>query len=359
MFPPTRFVSLLPDACVCIGVCFAGLLCSDTAFPVPYWTHAEGKPTYNGLLGRAVRMSKYKIFSHRLREQKGEVPDVYQYDSIPPELRIQVLHIWGDALGHDDPRYPGINRSSQIYARIHKQLCREWGCFSVGSPSPYADSPENRLRTYLGACTTEHALDIIELSFRYIDTLLRDQIENANLGSSISADQAIRELNDRFRWHGVGYQYESGFIIRVDSQIIHSEAVKPALSLLSGKQYAGPNAEFLNAFEHYRHGKTKECLTECLKAFESTMKAICSKRKWAYNSNDTAKALIDVCVNNGLVPPMLRANLESGIPTIRNRLSGHGQGASVVNVPVHYASYMLHLTATTIKFLVESEKDLP
>jgi hypothetical protein len=54
----------------------------------------------------------------------------------------------------------------------------------------------------------------------------------------------------------------------------------------------------------------------------------------------------------------VRATLETGIPAPRNRLSAHGQGAKVVDVPPHYASYMLHLTATTIQFLVESEKAL-
>jgi hypothetical protein len=93
------------------------------------------------------------------------------------------------------------------------------------------------------------------------------------------------------------------------------------------------------------------------------MKSICTKRKWAFNQKDTAKALIDVCMKNGLVPQLIqnhiggvRAALESGIPTIRNRLSAHGQGVQVVDVPPYYASYMLHLTATTIQFLVESEK---
>jgi hypothetical protein len=80
---------------------------------------------------------------------------------------------------------------------------------------------------------------------------------------------------------------------------------------------------------------------------------------------DAAKELIDVCLRNDLIPPLIqshtggvRATLESGIRTIRNRLSGHGQGPTVVDVPPHYASYVLHLTATTIQFLVESEKTL-
>jgi hypothetical protein len=177
---------------------------------------------------------------------------------------------------------------------------------------------------------------------------------------------AKAELNARFRENGIGYQFESGEIIRVDSQLIHAQIVKPALALLTAPEYAGANAEFLKAFEHYRKGDTKGCLNECLKAFESTMKAICTKRKWAFKSNDTASALIDVSMKNGLIPQLIqshiggvRAALESGIPTIRNRLSGHGQGAQVVNIPEHYASYMLHLTATTIQYLVESEKALP
>src|SRR5205823_3877766 len=35
--------------------------------------------------------------------------------------------------------------------------------------------------------------------------------------------------------------------------------------------YAGAQAEFLKAHEHYRDGNTKEALSECLKAFKSTM----------------------------------------------------------------------------------------
>ncbi|MGD0954125.1 MAG: hypothetical protein ABR985_17335 [Methanotrichaceae archaeon] len=92
----------------------------------------------------------------------------------------------------------------------------------------------------------------------------------------LSPDEAIAELNHRFREHGVGYQYESGMMMRVDSQIIHEEIVRPALSMLSDPMYEGANAEFLSAHEHYRTKKYKECLNDCLKAFESTIKAICS-----------------------------------------------------------------------------------
>jgi hypothetical protein len=306
-------------------------------------------------------MANYEIFSKRQKRLRGEVPDVFTYDNIPPQLRIQVIHIWGDTIGHENERY--ITPSANVYIGIHNALCREYGCFNL-SDEPYSTA-ENKLRKFFGTCGTEGALDVIELSFRFIDGALRDSTARYEYGSTISADQAIAELNERFRWHGVGYQYESGFIIRVDSQFLHAETVKPTLALLTDQHYAGANEEFLKAFEHYRHGDTKGCLNECLKAFESTMKAICVKRHWPFNKADTAKTLIGVCLQQKLIPDLIqthisafRSTLESGIPTVRNKLSGHGQGPTVLEVPPYYASYMLHLTATTIQLLVEAEKEL-
>jgi hypothetical protein len=172
-------------------------------------------------------------------------------------------------------------------------------------------------------------------------------------------------LNARFREHGVGFQYESGEIIRVDSQLLHNEAVKPALVLLRAREYAGAQAEFLTAHEHYRNGRTKEALTECLKALESVMKAICAKRKWPHAPNATASVLIQVLFDKGLVPSFwsqhfsaLRATLESGVPTARNRLGGHGQGTQVTEVPAHLVAYVLHQTASAIVFLAEAERAL-
>src|SRR5690606_22438334 len=144
-------------------------------------------------------------------------------------------------------------------------------------------------------------------------------------------DDAIKELNIRFKEAGVGYQFEQGELIRVDSQFIHSEVVKPVLELLGkNKDYRGASAEFLAAHEHYRHQRYKECLNDCLKSFESLMKSIHKKHSWTFNQNDTAKKLINGCLTNGLIPQYLQNQfssinilLESGVPTIRNKEGGH------------------------------------
>jgi len=302
-------------------------------------------------------MAVLDIYSKR----KKATPDVYAYDEIPATLRAQVVHILRDLFGFLE-KYDQ-NGCRQTFEEIHRLLCREYGVFNLSPNIRYA--PDDKVIDFLmNHADHEQVLDTIEVSFLFATRRTTSNRYGPQLRQEV-IDNAVAELNARFRALGIGYQYESGEMMRVDSQLIHAEIVKPALVLLAAKEYAGANAEFLKAFEHYRKGDTKECLNECLKAFESTMKAICTERKWAFNATDAAKELIDVCLKNDLIPPLIqshiggvRAALESGIPTVRNRLSGHGQGATVVDVPLHYAGYMLHLTATTIQFLVESEKAL-
>ena len=96
------------------------------------------------------------------------------------------------------------------------------------------------------------------------------------------------------------------------------------------------------------------------------MKTICEKRGWAYKDSDTASRLIATCLKNGLLPTFteshlnaVRLSLESGVPTIRNKAGGHGQGEAVKDAPEFYAQFTLHQTAVVIVFLVEALKSLP
>jgi hypothetical protein len=167
-------------------------------------------------------------------------------------------------------------------------------------------------------------------------------------------------LNNRFKRAGVGYQFQGNQIIRIDNEILHQEIIKPVLAFISNPDFKTVNEEYLKAHEHYRHGRNKECLNECLKSFESVMKVICNKKGWHYNISDTSKNLISILLQNELLPSYfqtsitsLRSMLESGIPTIRNRNSGHGQGPNKIVVDDSLASYCLNLTGSTIKFLIE------
>ena len=288
-------------------------------------------------------MPVYDLFSKRQKRLKGNVPDVYVYDDIPDSLRVQIVHIWSEAIGDE----------IGAYITIAGILRKEYGRFQLSETGYPSSDYKELVGLVLNKEDVERVLDAVELSFRYIHNS-KTQI----------ADDAIAELNVRFKEHGVGFQFLGGQIVRVDSEYVHSEAIKPAIRLLYNR-YAGAQQEFLNAHQHYRKGETKEALNNCLKVLESLMKAICDKRRWSYPRNATASALVDVCLKNELIPSFwqsqysgLRTLLESGVPTGRNKLSGHGQGTEPVEVPGHIAAYMLHMTASAIVFLAEAEAQL-
>ena len=343
-------------------------------------------------------MAIYNLFSKRQKKLRAKFPDIYQYEEIPQKFRVQVIHIM-DAI-ENTPLFHRFNNVEDFYFNAHKKLCEEYGEFTL---MPDVNSHKQAIfNFFVSQKDYEKVLDVIEVIFQNIQVLLNEfnlndkeksssqqsetindlsDFEKQSLKNMKAIDnylqeernqtqvyinKAIEDLNQRFKESGIGYAFQNGELIRIDSQFIHSEAVKPVLVLLANeKYYEGVNQEFLKAHEHYRHKRYKECLVECCKAFESLMKAICEKRKWNYNQNDTASKLIKTCFDNKLIPSYmdnqiasLKQILGSGVSTIRNKEGGHGQGAEISEVSEYLASYCLHLTASNLLFLANCEKQL-
>jgi hypothetical protein len=301
-------------------------------------------------------MRTIELFSRRKARERGDSQDVYIYDRVPYKLRVQVVHILDDAIGES---YNSTVHDT--YSFIEKALSREFGVLHL---MQYESNPQKAVFDFiLQKASDEQALDIIELSFKVVDKHLRKGSYQSNADVKIQPDEAIIDLNIRFKENGVGYRFESGELIRIDSEYVHAEAVKPVLRILRAPGFSGANAEFLSAHEHYKNGRSKESLVDCLKALESTIKAVCKIRNWKTQPADNAKTLIGICFTNNLLPPYLECQfssmrnlLESGVPTIRNKNGGHGQGADVQDVPEHLVRYTLNLTASNILFLVEAHQ---
>lgn len=306
-------------------------------------------------------MTIFNLFSKRQKVIRGELPEVYLYDNIPKPLRVQIVIIITDAFGtaistaHHNQDKPG-----EAYRYIHEVLNREYGVFTLAKGYRESDQ-EAVLNQLLNENNVERVLDVTELCFSYLSLVIKaDHYYTSNVKVKIKPNEAIEELNDRFKEHGIGYRFESNQILRIDSTYIHSEVTKPTLSLLWNEKFIGANDEYLKAHEHYRNGRNKECLNECLKAFESTLKIICTEKGWQFNQTDTANKLIKVCFDNNLVPSYtqnqfssLQNLLTTGIPTIRNKVGGHGQGQIPQKVDDEMTRYGLNLTGTNIIFLIE------
>ncbi|KAB8139641.1 hypothetical protein F8S13_27290 [Chloroflexia bacterium SDU3-3] len=317
-------------------------------------------------------MPIFNLFSKRQKIARGDVSDVYTYDDLPQHFRVQITQIWLRVIGSPTD-YPQ-DLIHDTYKAIVDTLCHEYGGYTLPNSKYRYDRTMLNITTrdysselisfFLEETDVERLMDVIELTFAIVQNFKgRDYMHRTNTHDIV--EDAIYELNARFKENSVGYQLVEGRIVRVDSEFIHSEIVKPALRLLNSKRYLGAQEEFLKAHEHYRNGLSKEALNECLKSFESLMKAICEKRSWDYDSKDTAIKLIKICFEHGLIPEFwqnqfnsLRSLLESSIATGRNKLSGHGQGLLPTDVPDYLVAYMLHMTASTLVFLCEAEAAL-
>lgn len=304
-------------------------------------------------------MSVFDIFSKRARrERNAGQPDVYKYDDIPLRLRVQIVHIWNDGLG--SIRDYSNNGAYNRWKVIRDIIVREKGLFELGRRGSYQDQC---IDWFTNTSSTDDALDIIEVAFRAIEVFGADLNEYTRQSAEIvvTPEAAISELNVRFREHGVGYQFSSGILIRIDSEFVHAEVMKPALALLRGEPFDKANTEFLTAHQHYREQKHKDAIVAAQRAFESTLKAICTERGWKFQPGDRASELVKLVRAKNLFPEYLGngfdtyvALLKTGLPDIRNNAGGHGEAPDAAPVPAYIAAYALHLTASNIVMLIEA-----
>jgi hypothetical protein len=312
-------------------------------------------------------MSAVALFSRRQDDRRGGSDDVLKYDNLPETLRVQIVHIFNDVLG-DASYFDKVVVVRNTYAAIVTTLRREYGVFELPPTNRRARSEYTELQDFiLNEFNVERVLDAVELTCRAIDKSARSPHYSGRLDNYAKVTNAFNELNLRFRQHTLGYRYDvpSEQIVRIDSELVHSEVIKPALALLADPIYRGVQEEFLNAYEHYRHQRPKEALVNAVKSLESMAKTIADRHDWKYSPKATAKNLFDLLFEKELIPSIwasqyagLRSMLESGVPTARNRLSGHGQGSEIVDVPDHFVAFAMHQTAAAIVFLADAETAL-
>ena len=301
------------------------------------------------------------LYSKRRKRELGLEPDVYSYDDFNSNLRTQVCYVISDVLDIQDR-----NEQERNYGDICEVLRREYGIYKLVAGLHARASVMDELVQFISLeRDTDRILDAIELCFviaeSYREKDYAYRYPRQDTGSYI--DQCVSEINDRFKEHGKGYEVNEGKVLRIDSELLHTEAVKPAISFLNQAEYAGPRDEFFGAYEHYRHGDFKEALNDALKAFESTIKVILELREWEYDRTSPAKKLLGVLLANNFLPSYhqnhlnaLSTLLESSVPTIRNKEGGHGQGSEVTEVEPEIAAYVLHMTASAIVMLCSLEK---
>jgi len=279
------------------------------------------------------------------RERKLKDIDVFIYDNPSSQFKLSIFYSIRESLNLQE--LVKLYRNMLIRTGDRRGISETY----LQEPKVFQDNFVSGFENFINSQNnSDFYLDLIE---EFLLEIKKDKLK------------IISSINRIFYKYSLGYQFVNNEIIRIDSELLHIETVKPALRLLNETNYHGAQEEFLSAYEHYRHGKNKEAINDCLKSFESTMKAIIDKHGWSVRPNATAQNLIQVCFDNQLIPSFwqtqitsLKAMLESSIPTGRNKLSGHGQGSTPTRIPDYLVAYMLHMTASTLVFLTTAEKNI-
>ncbi|TCI24041.1 hypothetical protein EVJ30_14770 [Exiguobacterium sp. SH5S13] len=302
------------------------------------------------------------LFSKRNNQKEIEI---FPYDNtLPDRLRKQIYHLLVEVYqinsGH------GYTTSSnalyllnqrELFSDVRQHICAEHGLLDFSDAPGYGSDPSNSIQSclkFLINCSEgDWVIDMIELLFKFA------------VDYRLSGHETIETLNMRFRENGVGLEFVEDQFIKIDSTLLHIEAIKPALLLMHNAQFAGPLDEYLEAHGQYRDGDNKAAITSAAKAFESTMKTICQANGWP-TGKGTAAALIQALFDNQFLPSYYQTQLTSlratldGLPTVRNNNTGHGQGATIVNTPDYLTQYALNLAGANITFLIniynESQK---
>jgi hypothetical protein len=300
----------------------------------------------------------YETFTRRRRKERGDRIDVFQYETVPPTLKVQILQIFAEISGVHY-RNTGQNQ----WNAIRDIMRREKGVFELYPAGERLGSEREVTQWFVAEGELDSLLDTIQLVFDLINVVA---VETHYQQVREMAHNAVEEINLRMREASFGFEYKEDLLIEINSEFLHSEVTVPALTLLHNVAFATADAEFREAHQDFRVGDYEGTVVECGKALESVLKIICEQREWLYDPKDTAKRLLDVVFERGLVPSYqdgsfkaLRSLLEGGVPTIRNKEGGHGAGAEKRHVPKHLAAFQLHQTAAVILFLAEANAALP
>lgn len=299
----------------------------------------------------------FSVFSRRRRQSAAAAKPI----ELPTTFRNRVLLQCRERFNDARPGYPADSGFEEMLTDVRRDLL-----LLVGRPrlTTDASTAADDVLLFLAHASADEFLDFVELVFKSEgywrlspeDALVDDVNALFDLDNlPLALTPFVRETRDTpFHGHMRPGIHVVAFptVVRKDSLVLHTEALEPAIALLSDSRFKSANTEFLAGLEDHRKGRHGECMTKCGSAFESVMKVICSVRGWPHQESDAASRLLKSIITHSSLDPYFEQPLLL-IATLRNRLSSaHGAGAGTRAPSAHRAQYVINATASAILLLV-------
>lgn len=293
------------------------------------------------------------VYFNRIKK----LPDLFQY-KLNSDFRVGLNFLIKDAL---DYNFVDRYMMDELYVKTYKTMCRSIPAKYLVDPDELygRNNTANQIHEFIeNYGSDDQILGLIEIHW----AVYNGDTFNRYGEHGLAKNTYLNELNKLFKRNAIGFELIDGRIIKADHSVLHNEAIRETLFLISDEDYKNINTEFLAALAHFRNDEYAACMNECNKAIESTMKVICHLNGWTHEENGNSNKLVEVLKQNDFVPGFhesylnsLYSILRSGVPTFRNKLSGHGAGVKSNDLEVNTTQYVLFLTGSTIRFLLKNQ----
>jgi hypothetical protein len=256
--------------------------------------------------------------------------------------------------------------NGEFWQEIHARLLMRTGRLPLSETDRSWNGQE--ATKYMFHCSGEEFLDFMEDIFsaetffhvsigddKLVDELnALLQIDNLPYHLTHFVKETVQESSPRgYGSRTVTYTRAFPKVVVKENEVLHSNAMEPALTLLQQPHFLNANKEYLAALEDYRKGDLNDCIVKCCSAFESVLKVICDRKGWSYKQTDTASTLVKTVLSNTALDSYFESLLLI-IATLRNRLSSaHGAGTIAKQPSRQVAQYALNATASAVVLLVQ------
>lgn len=161
------------------------------------------------------------------------------------------------------------------------------------------------------------------------------------------------KVNEILDIHQCPWRISDGQFFKLDADFMGERLAARAHDALAANQFTGAADEFSKARRELAEGETKDAILHAGKSFESVLKVLTG------NAHGNADRLIKDFVAQGFIddlPEDVRAGFGDQVlktlPSLRNKLAGHGQGAEIVTVDAAYGELAVQLAAAFHNFLI-------
>ncbi len=149
------------------------------------------------------------------------------------------------------------------------------------------------------------------------------------------------------------WRIANGTCIKLDPEFVGAGAIENALRALTSGPFTGAADEYVKAMRELASGDVKDAISDAAKSFESTLKVLTGLE------HVNADRLLKEFVAQGYLDDLpdsvregFRGTVLMSVAFMRNKLSSHGQGADVIDVPPLYGTLALQTTAALHNFLI-------